>query len=829
MREKRNEYMKKLEINIVNSDTPKKIIDNLKCIGKLRNEIPIIINSDTGKIPKSTEESLNNLNKDFTNVYISQRKEEYNKDFMSEKIGESNRFLSDMKIGTEEWNHIVNNYNITQSEVMDIIKEYNNTSDGPDQISIKILKKIKTWSGFVIFKLVIQSLKEGKLPSQLKNSDIIPILKNPSENRHVFKNFRPISVTSIIARICEKVIFTRIQMKVDKSIPEFQYGSRKGTGTVDALSHLWSEIITNTSIYDETNVVFLDIQKAFDRLNWHLIIWKLKNLCGISDPIIQWIYDFLSDRKQRIKCWGTYSNWRKVKGGGPQGAVLLPILFILYISDVPLDTGRNIQNTRGIKYVDDISIYSTGQYNHQIEDLNRRLNDIYIWSNCWGVDFSVRKCKSITFHTSKSRPDYNRNLIMGNSTLENVKIYKYLGMWLKYNLSFDVHIQKKIQTCNMEMNQLLTSVKKVQSGKRNFSRIFWRSKLRPILEYGCEIWSQDHDMIEPVEKFQTKYVRYTHKYGSKSCVPAMLLDMSFVKMGLRICSIREKYQIKCKLSLVPTRIQRLYNNQIPRNYSKKIYRDNNLKNETGYPNVKNYKGKKKYISTVQFYQDGKSKKKNFLNNYSIISEKERIHWINRNFDSWYELRKPRCTVFNFEKLKLKNYYNDLINDFEIDYWMRIWERDLTKLFNYIKMKIKIRTFLLQEKLWNEIQVGKVLRTYRKEWYVDNLLNNVEDPKVYLIKRMRIGNSSLRGHHGEGLLTTCVNCEENEVETNEHYFLKCRRFEQQRKKLFDNLNGIMDGKVDIKDLLGFNHSKGKNQGLKIIKNVLTYIKETQRFN
>ena len=833
VRKKRNKYIKDLRNKVVNSDTPKKIVDNIKFLGKNKNDIPIIINSENGKIPKSTEESLNNLNKDFVNVCHSQRQDDYNMDFISRKKREVQNYLSNMRIGNTEWKNMVESYNITPDEIMKTIKDYKKTSAGPDGISIDILQNLINWSTFVVFKLVIQTLIEGKLPKQLKNSNVIPILKKHDENRHVFKNFRPISVTSIVARICEKVILKRIITDVYTAIPDVQYGSRKNMGTTDTLCHLWTEILKNTSLYDETNVVFLDIQKAFDRLLWDLIIWKLKYVCNISDPIVRWIYDFLSDRRQRVKCWGSFSNWMKLIGGGPQGAVLLPVLFTLYISDIPLDNMNHINKERGIKYVDDIALYSTGQFNKQIEDLNERLLKIYQWSNQWGVDFGVHKCKSITFK-KKERPKYERNLVFGKEIIENVLLFKYLGVWLNGDMTFKKHIQKKIITCNIETNQLTKVMKKVKSGKRVFARIFWKTKIIPILEYASEVWSLDLDALDLVENYQIKYVRQMYNYGGRSCKPAMLFDMSFVKIGLRICSNREKYVIKCKLKMIPNRINWLFEHKLPVRYSKKVYRDHSLNNDTGYPNVKKYRGKKTYVSSVEYLDNGVKRNKNFLSDYAIVSEKERIFWINKNFNKWYDVRKPVENIFEFDKLKEKNHYTTLITDQNLDHWRRIYDGNIKLLWLYIKKILKKRTKLTQEKLWINMNVGKILRTFKQSWYLDDIINNVEDPTSYILKRMRIGNSSLRGHYGDGSSTVCGNCQENVIESNEHYLMKCQRYRNEREEMMNEIKRLINQDVDLKILLGFfpfelSKRMTTKQKISVIKCVLSYIKKTKRFN
>ena len=147
-----------------------------------------------------------------------------------------------------------------------------------------------------------------------------------------------------------------------------------------------------------------------------------------------WVHQFLNNRKQRIKIWGSPSAWKTTISGGPQGCVLTPILFAMYICDVPVDRLRSEVNTRAAKFVDDICCYSTEEANSQIDDLNQRMNDIYIWSNQWGVDFNVKKCKMITFRkTKKDLIQIDRTVKLGNKNIEKVSQYKYLGVLFNEN------------------------------------------------------------------------------------------------------------------------------------------------------------------------------------------------------------------------------------------------------------------------------------------------------------------------------------------------------------------------------------------------------------
>ena len=571
-----------------------------------------------------------------------------------------------------------------------------------------------------------------------------------------------------------------------------------------------------------------------------MIIWKLKNLCNISDPIVKWIYEFLKNRTQRIKIWGTVSNWRKTKSGGPQGSVLLPLLFIMFSSDIPIDTEIDQEKCRGAGFVDDIVIYGTGEVHDQIKNLNERLLNIYDWSNKWGIDFNVEKCKSITFTKKNRLVQYDRRLYMGGVIFKKVHYYKYLGIFLSSNMLFDHHVEYFLKRIKKESYLLKNICKKSRVGKRMFGNIFWNVKLRPMIEYGVVIWSTclSERKFHEVQKCQIDFFREIHRYGKTSCITAMMMDLSIVDIGIRIGVIKEKFSLKCMIRKVPRRISRYCEtkDQLP-HYSTQISRDGLLPN--GYVNVESHDGRTKYKSTVRF--TGRKKPIHFYSNYAREAEKQRITWINKNMKTWYGHHKSPQTVFTFDKFYREIKSSKVIDPNEVEEWKDVVDGDKHKLWNYIRKICKIRTKIKQENLWNESNVGTILKQFKTKWYNDKLINNVENDKVHLLKKLRIGNSKLRRHSKPGLLKVCINCDVNKVETIQHYILECKKYEVQRNMMINSVRGPLEEmgyNITTKILLGFFEeiflSKDKTEKYyknmcAVIDAVILFIIQTERFN
>ena len=183
----------------------------------------------------------------------------------------------------------------------------------------------------------------------------------------------------------------------------------------------------------------------------------------------------------------------------------------------------------------------------------------------------------------------------------------------------------------------------------------------------------------------------------------------------------------------------------------------------------------------------------------------------------------------------------LIDLMEIEEWKNIVEDDKVKLWNYIKKIVKIRTKLKQVNQWINNNVGTILKQFKNKWYEDTVINTVVNERVHLLKKLRIGNTKLNRHCKRGLLKICNKCGDNQVESNEHYLMECKEYEQQRKVMFEIVRGPMEDlgyNITTKTLLGFfddhfsvkkNDENDYKNMCTIINAVITFIVQTGRFN
>ena len=195
------------------------------------------------------------------------------------------------------------------------------------------------------------SFSSGKIPDSWKVADVVPLHKKGAKDKR--DNYRPVSLTSIPCKVCEKIIrqhLVEFWITKDILIPE-QFGFMKGKSCLSQLLTVFHDWSSNRNSGLSTDVVFLDFSKAFDSVPHERLLLKLHSY-GIRDPLLSWVRSFLTNRQQRVVVRGSYSSWTPVLSGVPQGTVLGPVLFIIYINDIT----RNLTSQCKL-FADDMKVY----------------------------------------------------------------------------------------------------------------------------------------------------------------------------------------------------------------------------------------------------------------------------------------------------------------------------------------------------------------------------------------------------------------------------------------------------------------------------------------
>ena len=384
----------------------------------------------------------------------------------------------------------------TEQEVHDYIKTIDiKKATGPDGISPRLLKIADLAIVPSLTKLINCSLMNKKVPELWKKANVIPLhKKNIKED---VNNYRPVSILSTVSKIIEKVIFKKVYnfLHTNRLLTDNQSGFRPKDSTINQLAYLYHTFSEALDKKKEIRVVFCDISKAFDKV-WHEgLIYKLSKL-GIRGNILEWFKDYLQFRKQRVVIKGEKSDWGVIGAGVPQGSVLGPLLFLIYINDIVecIDCG--------IKLFADDTILHLEFDNPEMatNKLNKNLDNISKWANDWLVKFSEQKTKAMNISLKPNTQVLNFPLIFNGVPLEEVKEHKHLGITLNNKLKWTDHINNIINSVT-KISDVFRSLK-YKLDRRTLETIYL-SFVRPKLEYGNILYDdcteQNSSLLEKVQ------------------------------------------------------------------------------------------------------------------------------------------------------------------------------------------------------------------------------------------------------------------------------------------------------------------------------------------
>ena len=390
--------------------------------------------------------------------------------------------------------------NITPKVVEDkLIKLNVHKSSGPDNIHPCVLQKTAKEMSIPLAHIFQQSLDSGEVPDDWRTANVTPIHKKG--DRTDPSNYRPVSLTSQVCKVLESIIRDKIveHLESNNLLNEAQHGFRKGrsclTNILETLEQ-WTKILDEG---DGVDVAYLDFRKAFDLVSHELLIHKMTKY-GISGQILEWVRNFLHNRTQKVVIRGTASEAVKVTSGVPQGSVLGPILFLIFINDLPTKVISPIS-----LFADDSKIFSRITTKKRVaarapngnEILQKDLDEIQEWAKTWKMEFNVSKCKIMHLGYNNPKNDYNMN----NTNLEETELEKDLGVLIDCRLEFDKHIKSIVGKANRMLGLIKFSF--TCMNKSMFLHLY-KGLVRPLLEYCVQAWSpykKKHiDLIEGVQK-----------------------------------------------------------------------------------------------------------------------------------------------------------------------------------------------------------------------------------------------------------------------------------------------------------------------------------------
>ena len=369
---------------------------------------------------------------------------------------------------------------ITVEEVRSVLQTLKlGKSSGPDNINNRILKEIAYPISKPLCDLFNYSLSRGIFPDVWKQANVSPLYKK--DDPSLVCNYRPISLLSSIGKVIEKIVHKHMfnYFNDNSIITCLQSGFVPGDSTVNQLVDIYNTFCKALDNGLEVRAVFCDISKAFDRV-WHKgLIYKLKR-AGINGLLLDWLSDYLTNRKQRVVIPGGTSDWQFIRAGVPQGSILGPLLFLLYINDIVADIQSCVR-----LFADDTSLYIiVDNPISAAEMINTDLETIHRWAEKWLVKFNPSKSESLLVSRKNNR-NMHPPLIMNAVTINEVQHHKHLGVILSNDGSWHEHIN--LITSKAWKKIYVMRKLKFMLDRDSLNKIYI-SFVRPTLEYANIVW-----------------------------------------------------------------------------------------------------------------------------------------------------------------------------------------------------------------------------------------------------------------------------------------------------------------------------------------------------
>mgnify|MGYP001792265277 CR=1 FL=1 len=500
LRQNKRHYFNNLNIKSVTDSKKfwKNIKPNFVNENKAADTIILSQNEKIIKDQRIVAEEFNNYFTDITKSLELKKTKSFNSNHsISDIINHFKNSESVIKI-KEQCNENAESFSFTafkKEEIIKILNDLPNKSSILNDIPLSILKKYVYIYSEKLTSIFNNCLNENKFPDILKKADVTPVFKKGTATDK--ENFRPISTLSHLSKIFERLLYNQIEAFFIDKFSDFLTGFRKNNSTQYALLHMVEYWKTNLNKGNHIGAIFMDLSKAFDTLNHNLLIAKLEAY-GFSMDSLVFIKDYLSNRFQRCKIGDHISEWRKIKTGVPQGSILGPLLFNIFINDI----FKFVHRSCICNYADDNTLYSFGK---NFESIYQQLSfDFLSLKNWYYHNYLVLnpdKCYYMTFGIKKD----NENLKIEDLTISNVNEVKVLGVVIDNQLSFTPHIKRICSNANQKLNALFRVSKQMTNEQLN---LLVNAFIKSHFNYCPLIWMLcSHHSMNKINKIQERTLR----------------------------------------------------------------------------------------------------------------------------------------------------------------------------------------------------------------------------------------------------------------------------------------------------------------------------------
>ena len=332
----------------------------------------------------------------------------------------------------------------------------------------------------------------------MKYANITPVYK--AGDRSLASNYRPISILNLFSKLFESLVQNSLLNHTKHVIYDCQHGFQAGRSTATNLICYVDHLSKEINAGNQVDSIYLDFSKAFDSVSHHLLLHKL-TYYGIAGTMHNWFESYLSGRCQRVVINGHSSPWGHVRSGVPQGSILGPSLFVMYINDLV----KQIRHSRMSLYADDSKLFHTIKSKGSCRQLQCDLNNVVKWCNVWKLKLNLDKCLVISFTNKRSLTLHEYRI--DNVGIKRVHCVKDLGVLLTSNLNFNLHVNNVV----CKSYKMLGFLKRTCKSFSNVIalKLLYFSLVRSQLDYCSQVWAPHQSYLaRKLERVQVKFIKF---------------------------------------------------------------------------------------------------------------------------------------------------------------------------------------------------------------------------------------------------------------------------------------------------------------------------------
>ena len=447
-------------------------------------------------------------------------------------------------------NNSLSEINCTEHEIQTIIEVLNpNKASGDDGISHKMLKGVSKSVSKPLYILMNRSFSEGIFPDTWKLANVIPIFKKGDKSQP--SNYRPVALLSCIGKLQERIVFKNLyNFLLDNNLLyKYQSGFLPHHSTVFQLIDIFHNICQAFDNNMFSCIVFCDVSKAFDSV-WHKgLLFKLRQN-GIEGKLLEWLNSYLSQRKQKVGLKSCFSGLKSIFAGVPQGSVLGPLLFLVYINDI----AKHLLSLTRL-FADDSSLFYSAAHIADIAGIiNHDLQLLTNWAKQWLVTFNPLKTEAVLFTLKKL--DFLPQLVFDNIPISFVDSHKHLGVTLSSNGQWHSHVENIVNSAS----KILALMRKLKfSISRNALNQMYMSYLLPVVEYASVVWDgcSERDS-QTLQKIQNEAARLVTGLTRSVSLENLYKECGWLNLSERRQQHKLSFMYNVNAGLVPSYISDLF-------------------------------------------------------------------------------------------------------------------------------------------------------------------------------------------------------------------------------------------------------------------------------